>query len=457
MSVLRAGIALLSALGVVLLTLAPGAGAAGSPWVFAPQPISAAVPGGRVFEAAAGATDGRSGVFYGGQQPGNGNSFADTWVNSSAGWVPKCGTTIVGATLPCGPGLRSGHGMATVANGVLLFGGFAAGLGGSAPLGDTWRWNGSTWRLVCAVLNCGPSARGAPAMAGNGVEAVLFGGLGQSGSLDDTWVYNGTAWTQTCGAPLPTACGPGRLAAASMAWDGTHFVLFGGSDITANAPPAGDTWTFDGTRWTKVCGSAPARPCGPPPRVFGAFAYAHDKPAGISGAVLAEGGDLFGATTTTLYRDAWLWHAGAWTELSAPWTGAPIRFPGGNGNPPPGPDPLIGALAAEPGTCGLVYLGTRVTGTRAATTYATVTFTAGRDRTGRGIPNGCTAPRTTSRRPHVVNPTLAATGPGPTRTLTILSIALIAAGTSLTAVARKPRTASPRHRSGEINRPRTRS
>jgi hypothetical protein len=59
-----------------------------------------------------------------------------------------------------------------------------------------------------------------------------------------------------------------------------------------------DTWVFDGTKWTNACGSAPARACGPPARVFGAFAYAHDNPGGITGAVLAEGGDLFGGPTS---------------------------------------------------------------------------------------------------------------------------------------------------------------
>ncbi len=449
----RVGV-LASVVALVLLMLAPGAEAAVSPWVFAAQLASAQVPPARVFDAGAGGVDGRSGVFYGGQAPNPGVPFADTWVNLPSGWTPKCGTNVAGATQACGPGSRTALGMATGPNGVLLYGGFAGALGNVAPSGDMWQWNGASWTQVCTTLTCGPGDRALLAMAGNGVKAVLYGGLGTGNALaDDTWVYDGTAWTQTCGGTLPTACGPGSLAGASMAWDGTQFVLFGGTTNVGGVPPIADTWTFNGATWAKACGSAPAGPCGPPGRVFGAFAYAHDNPGGISGAILAEGGDLFGNPTTTLYRDAWLWHAGAWTELSVPWSGSPITFPGNDGNPPPGADPLLGVLTAEPATCSLVYLGTQPAGTVAALIFNSVTFTGGRNRTGSGAVNGCTAPPApVTSTPSTVHPTstvsavstaspepiLAATGSRHAGTLAAVAIVLIAVGATTTALARRP-------------------
>jgi hypothetical protein len=463
-STLRRGIALIGGLILVGLIIAPSADAAVSPWVFAAQPASAAVPAGRVFAGGAGAADGRSGVFFGGQEPGGGGNvtFADTWVNSAAGWTAKCGTTIAGATLPCGPGARSALGMASGPNGVLLYGGFAGQIGNGAPLGDLWQWNGSAWAPLCTALSCGPGGRAVLAMAGNGVQAVLYGGLGSQGVLDDTWVYDGVSWTQTCGGTLPISCGPGGLAGASMAWDGTHFVLFGGTTTINNTAPVADTWTFNGTTWVKACGSAPALPCGPPGRVFGAFAYAHDNPGGISGAILAEGGDLFSGTSATIYRDAWLWHAGSWTSLVAPWSGPPITFSGGNGGPPPGPNPLIGTLVSEPTSCSVLYLGTRPTGTaNPAQTFDSTTFVGGRNRTGRGTPDGCTAPpppppstapaaavRTTPVTPKAVasvSPDLPATGGNHLAGLTAVSIALIVVGAGAIALGRRAPARSPRH------------
>jgi hypothetical protein len=265
-----------------------------------------------------------------------------------------------------------------------------------------------------------------------------------------------------------------------MAWDGAHFVLFGGTPaVDGNSTPLGDTWVFDGTKWTKACGSAPATACGPPARVFGAFAYAHDNPGGISGAVLAEGGNLFAGPDVTLYRDAWLWRNGAWTRLDAPWSGDPVVFPGESGGPPPGSDPLIGLLAAEPGRCGLVYLGAEPTGTQnPAVDFAGVTFDGGRNRTGTGEVSGCTAPRpsssaasssssarssstaaasattqVTSRTPQA-GPTVASTGPGDVKVMTSIAIGLLLAGAAILVLARsreprqRPAHAVDRRRSG---------
>jgi hypothetical protein len=228
-------------------------------------------------------------------------------------------------------------------------------------------------------------------MAGNGATAVMFGGFGDSGLLDDAWVWNGATWAQTCGLPLVVSCGPSPRAGAALAWDGHQFVLFGGTPaLDGSMPPLDDTWIFNGTTFTQVCGTSTADPCGPPGRALGAFAFLNDPNPATQGALLAEGGDLFNQTQSTVYRDAWLWSANTWTEVAAPWTGAPVTFPN-DGAPPPGTDPLLGVLGARAGDCQLVYLAANVVSS-APVTLNSQTFLAGRDRANAGIVSGCTAP-----------------------------------------------------------------
>jgi hypothetical protein len=313
---------------------------------------------GRLFAAATGDPTGTRVVAYGGQVPNSNISHADTWVNEADGtWKATCGNVAAHAPTPCGPGPRSGLGLANGSGGVFLFGGFTTSLG-QAPTGDTWRWNGTAWTQVCSTATCGPGARGLVAMAGNGDTAVLFGGLGISGITNDTWVFDGTTWTEACGQS-GSPCGPPPLGGASMAWDGKNFVLFGGDDLNG-APPVDDTWIFSGDHWTEKCATSIGKPCGPPARALAGFAYAGAPQTGAPGAIVAGGGDIFtSGPTQRLYRDAWFFDGARWTRLDPPWTGAPRTFPQ-NGSPPAGPDPLLGVMAAKPALCETVYLGTHV-------------------------------------------------------------------------------------------------
>jgi LPXTG-motif cell wall-anchored protein len=355
------------------------AGAAGSDpfsWAASPTPTVLSTAG-RIFAAASGDTSGTRVVLYGGQAPGSSGAYGDTWVNGADGtWKPTCGSTAPGTTGACGPGVRDGLGMANTAGGVILYGGFAGSLGGSPPNGDTWRWNGVTWARVCTSATCGPGPRALMAMAGNGTVGVMFGGLGGSGIANDTWVFDGTTWTQACGqAGVP--CGPIGLAGASMAWDGQRFVLFGGADLSGIGTPVDDTWTFNGHTWTKVCGTSMGHACGPAARDLGAFTYAGNARA-PRGAVLAEGGDIFGnGATQHLVRDAWLFDGTRWSKLDPPWNGATETFPN-SGAPPAGPDPLLGMLAPKPALCEVVYLGASVAHSASPPTLVEKTFVAGR-------------------------------------------------------------------------------
>ncbi len=316
-----------------------------------------------MFTAAAGDTDGSSVVLYGGQNPGNvpDPMFADTWVYTPAtGWAAKCGSTVPGATAACGPGPRSTAAMASGPHGPILFGGSPTGIdgGGAAPLSDTWVWHHDAWTRVCADGACGPSGRLFAGMGGNGAEAVMFGGLTNGGMADDTWVFNGATWTQTCGTGVPTACGvPGRIG-ASIGWDGHEFVMFGGapqgtSDIGA---PTDDTWTFDGTAWTQVCGTSIGHPCGPGPRALAGLALQQQTHTTAPGAVLAGGGSLFGGGAQSLDRDVWLFRSGAWTQLATPWSATEVHFTDGD-QPPTGSGPLLPFVVAQPTECQVLFVG----------------------------------------------------------------------------------------------------
>ena len=446
----RRGVMVCCALSVLLaLAASHRADAAESPWLFVPRATNPALTP-RVFGAAAGQNGGAQVVTYGGQRADGSAPLAETWVHDASGsWVPRCGTTVTGATGACGPGPRVGLGMGTGPAGAVLFGGFPDGLGAGPPQGDTWAWDGGAWQQICTEATCGPGGRGLSAMAGNGTQVVLFGGITASGLVDDTWVFDGSTWSQTCGGSLPLACGPAPLAAAAMAWDGEQFVLFGGTDPDGGGT-VDDTWTFDGASWARVCGTATGTPCGPPARGLSAFAFASSPQPQLQGAVLAEGGDLFGPGTQTLYRDAWFWHAGTWSELAAPWSGDPVTFVG---EPPPGAHPLLGVLAARPSSCDVLFLATGLTATGPPPDFDAYSFTGGRDLAGTGQPAGCAAPvslpaptttPTTSVPVRAVSTatsgpaaeTIADTGPSLLEWQLASAIALILLGASLVGLAR---------------------
>ena len=129
---------------------------------------------------------------------------------------------------------------------LVLFGG-DAGLG--QALGDTWVWNGSSWRVQNPLIS--PPGRAYAQMtfdAAHGV-VVLFGGS-PSNPMDDTWTWDGAAWAQRCPpAEPPRLSSTGPMPAMAYDADAGVVVVFGGvsaSSLTSNA-----TWTWDGTTWTQ--------------------------------------------------------------------------------------------------------------------------------------------------------------------------------------------------------------
>ncbi|MHB8571357.1 MAG: hypothetical protein ACYDAY_00155 [Candidatus Dormibacteria bacterium] len=193
--------------------------------------------------------------------------------------------------------------------------------------GRTWSFANDAW-IQLHPAQAAPAGRDGASLAFDGSHLVLFGGWDGSymdPPADDTWLWNGTDWL----AAAATVAPPPRWN-ASMATDPTtgDVVLFGGDSRTDVSVPVygdagdemllGDTWTWDGAAWS------PAVAAGPAPR--GGAAMSAYPPAG--GVVLTGGhalsttaGDGLGAPTLVELADTWEFASGRWTLLVA--TGSP--------------------------------------------------------------------------------------------------------------------------------------
>jgi len=165
---------------------------------------------------------------------GNTGALGDTWFYDGTTW-----TQILGPQ----PQSRYSHRMVAVQGGVLMFGGLAAS---GADLGDTWRFNGTQWQQVALT---GPGPRREHAMAtipsSTGAEEVLlFGGVTNSASLNDTWIWSGGAWSPRSTTSQPAAMfGNWGLPMAFDAYR-RRVVL-----VDALGHATGNTWEWSGTDW----------------------------------------------------------------------------------------------------------------------------------------------------------------------------------------------------------------
>lgn len=173
---------------------------------------------------------------------GGGNqAFADlndTWEFDGATWVQRTPAT--------SPPAMVGSAMAYVAAAKIsvLF-------GGATPSGfssSTWEWDGTNWALH-SFSSAIPSGRVFAMLAFDPYrgQVILFGGEGPGGvDLGDTWSYDGTRWTR-----LAPASSPSPRWGSGIAFDSVlgRVVLFGGR---SNGQRLADTWTWDGTNWAQV-------------------------------------------------------------------------------------------------------------------------------------------------------------------------------------------------------------
>ena len=116
------------------------------------------------------------------------------------------------------------------------------------PVTRTWEWDGNNW----SVIGSAPPARAETAMAYDSARGVtvLFGGNGDEALLNDTWTWNGTTWTRVAvGGPEP------RYGHA-MAFDVRRKVMLmcGGrtSQTVGGVNEVGDVWEWNGQTWTEL-------------------------------------------------------------------------------------------------------------------------------------------------------------------------------------------------------------
>jgi hypothetical protein len=178
---------------------------------------------------------------------------------------------------------------------IVLFGGQAG-----ATLNDTWIYNGVQWTLMTTHPSSTPPARHQAAMGfdRNTGKVILFGGwsLLNGSALGDTWSWDGTQWTREFPVHSPEPVG-----AAEIAWDGSELVLFGGAsgDAGVNTQVRRETWTWNGTDWVD---QDPLRTLNPKPPGRFRFGMVYDSVRGET--VLFEG------AAAGLFSDTWRWRRG---------------------------------------------------------------------------------------------------------------------------------------------------
>ena len=144
--------------------------------------------------------------------------------------------------------------------------------GEGITLGDTWTWSGSSWTQRGQLSLTGPAARSDANLVydPNSKRLVLHGGEGSFGGqggtsgnltlLGDTWAWDGATWRELASS------GPKRMQANAFYHDASkELVLVGGyCDATSPtfggvaepiSPLSGDTWVWNGQSW-RLAGSA---------------------------------------------------------------------------------------------------------------------------------------------------------------------------------------------------------
>ena len=112
---------------------------------------------------------------------------------------------------------------------------------------DIWEFDGIAWKQILNKEK-GPGPRISPGYTYDSKRGLLiiFGGLGNDGMKGDTWSWDGKSWK------LLAEKGPSPRAMGYMAYDKERdkIVLFGGRPGWPN--DAEDTWEWDGKEWKEI-------------------------------------------------------------------------------------------------------------------------------------------------------------------------------------------------------------
>ena len=206
-------------------------------------------------------------------------SLGDTW-----GWNGISWRAVSSIPTAPGPPICTFPGLAydSTRQRVVLFG----GSDGSFPLGGTWEWDGHAWSGRSPATS--PPARSRHMMAYDAARGrvVLFGGY-SNGWLGDTWEWDGTNWRSRATNPSPTARSDHALAFAPRLG---RTLLFGGNDFANH--PSSETWEYlapcDAIGPGHASGSL-AIGCTTVPQVGASFCVGFANPAGAGATVLLLG------------------------------------------------------------------------------------------------------------------------------------------------------------------------
>lgn len=170
------------------------------------------------------------------------------------------------------------------------------------------------WLVALAALapECPPSSgvdvRNAHAMFYDAASerVILFGGADACRVRGDTWAWDGARWS------FVTSEGPSPRTFPSVAYDTgrEEAILFGGNAVlfgSDESPPRflDDTWRWRGSAWRRVPTS------GPSPRAEAAMAVDPER-----GRVVLFGGYRLEGGETVRLGDTWVWEGDAWRELA---------------------------------------------------------------------------------------------------------------------------------------------
>lgn len=163
---------------------------------------------------------------------------------------------------------------------------------------ETLEWNGSSWTVKATG---GPPERGAAAFVYDPIaqRCLLFGGYSSQGARKDLWSWNGSTWTQLASAPAE-ASGRGDFA---MAFDRgrNRLVVHGGYPGTGGLLADTLEWNAATNTWQRWASGA----------IGNRYAHrmAYDE---ARGQMILHGGYYF-----TNKNDTWTWNGSVWTQVSS--------------------------------------------------------------------------------------------------------------------------------------------
>jgi hypothetical protein len=208
---------------------------------------------------------------------------------------------------------------------VYMFGG-NGGLPGTAYLNDLWYYRAGTglWTLLTPTGRSWPQlGRGNGTISCGAGKCVMFGGTLGTKYVNETWYFTEpTGSTTTVGWSQVACKTPGSCPSARylqlMAFDPTrhYHVMIGG--YNDNALTLGDTWTFDGARWTLRAASsaAPVRSAGS--ATFVPSHMSNGKSIAIDKVVIFGGDPYPNDPYPAALCDLWAWNGTTWEAIQAP-------------------------------------------------------------------------------------------------------------------------------------------